>query len=101
MPFRSCPRSARRALKGDTQNQRLTKKLARRLGLESLEDRVVPSIVFNPHFGPETAHTSSSGLTLNGAPVYLIFWGQRWGSPTSQSMTDIQNATNAVLSSPY
>jgi hypothetical protein len=101
MRSRSCLRSVRRALTGDTHQQRPPKKLARRLALESLEDRNVPSIVFNPHFGPQTAHTSSSGLTLNSAPVYLIFWGQGWGSSTRQSMTDVQDATNAVLSSPY
>jgi hypothetical protein len=53
-----------------------------RLGIEALEDRTVPTIVFNPVFGSETyfgGHTSNFTV-LNSPKVYLIFWGSYWGS---------------------
>ncbi len=63
------------------------------LGLEALEDRVVPTVAFTPVYGAEQAHyTHGTGLagTLNNPPVYLIFWGSYWETnPTAvRNLTD-------------
>jgi hypothetical protein len=72
-----------------------------RLVLETLEERTVPTIVFNPHFGPETT-TDHGGPKLNSPPVYLVFWGSFWQNGAgSQMATDIQNQTVNLLSGPY
>ncbi len=75
---------------------------ARRLELLGLEDRTVPTIVFTPAFGAESA-TDHGGDTLPDVPVYLIFWGQGWGTKANPSAAalDIENATDSLLSGPY
>lgn len=73
-----------------------------RLFLEPLENRVVPTIVFQPQFGAETA-TYNGGPTLTGAPIELIFWGSYWnnvpaGKPTAAQLTTaITNEFNSPI----
>jgi hypothetical protein len=69
--------------------------------LESLEDRTVMSIVFNPHFGNEVAHAGSSPFK-SSPPVELIFWGSYWNnSANSPSKATILNEAQSLLSSSY
>lgn len=73
------------------------------LALETLEDRTMPSVVFQPQFGAEHA-TDQGGLKLNNVPVYLIFKGAYWTSaptPGNPSADDITADTQAVLNGPY
>ena len=71
----------------------------RRPGLEALEDRVTPSVLFSPQDGAEVASDHGGGK-LSGAAVYLIFWGSGWSSP-SPAPSLIQTATATLLSGPY
>src|SRR5438105_7961849 len=75
---------------------------ARRLELVGLEDRTVPTVVFTPAFGAESA-TDHGGETLPNVPVYLIFSGPGWGTPAnpSASAQAIESATDSLLSGPY
>jgi hypothetical protein len=45
--------------------------------LEALEERVTPTIMWNPAFGPEQA-VDHGGSRLSSAAVFLIFWGPQW-----------------------
>src|SRR5262245_40640693 len=72
----------------------------RRLALEPLEDRAVPTVFFSPQFGAEAA-TDNGGLKLPDPPVYLIFWGSGWTSSTTPSTTAVTNAASTLLSGPY
>jgi hypothetical protein len=73
-----------------------------RLGLEYLEDRITPTIVFRPHFGAESA-VDRGGEKLSSVPVYLIFWGSYWtNNPAGLGdLGNISNALDQVLTSPY
>jgi hypothetical protein len=71
-----------------------------RLGVEALEEREVPAIVFSPHFGQETTK-DFGGTKLSNVPVYVIFSGD-WNSvPSDTSKAQITSAVSAALSSPY
>jgi hypothetical protein len=70
--------------------------------LECLEDRSVPTILFQPSFGPETVLPGSSYTAMQSPPVYLTFWGSSWGSlQGSQDVNRLTAAVNKVLGSPY
>jgi hypothetical protein len=64
---------------------------------EPLEDRLVPTIIFHPHFGAETV-SDGHGDVLNDVPIYLIFNGGFWNTTT---MKQVDQALTAVLDSPY
>jgi hypothetical protein len=68
--------------------------------VEQLEDRLVPTIVFNPHFGPENT-VDNGGFKLNSPPIDLIFWGSTWETTDEPLATQITNATQSLLSSSY
>jgi hypothetical protein len=73
----------------------------KRLHLERLEDRVVLTIVFAPHYGAETVSTPL-GPTMTNAPVYLLFWGSYWdtsaGSASEKQLVDaITNEFNSPI----
>ncbi len=70
------------------------------LTLEPLEDRTVPTVVFQPWFGPETVLTRGTEH-LSNSPVHLIFWGSQWNTDTSPAALAIKNAANRVLTSTY
>jgi hypothetical protein len=84
-----------------THGRTITRRPARtRLQLEGLEERIVPTIVFEPHFGAESL-VNNGGPTLTNAPVYLIFWGSYWNtSAGSASETQLVSAINNELNSP-
>jgi hypothetical protein len=78
--------------------------LARRktlLRLEQLEDRLVPTIVFEPHYGAENAYYSSGGPVLGDTPVNLLFWGSYWNSSAgSASEKGLVSAITNEFNSP-
>jgi hypothetical protein len=73
-----------------------------RLQVEALEDRLVPTVVFDPQFPKESLVPLPSGVSnytvLSSPTVHLIFWGMTSGSST---VTNLTNEAQAVLSSPY
>jgi hypothetical protein len=69
--------------------------------IELLEERVVPTIIFSPQFGPETTH-DYLGQKLSNPPVYLTFWGSSWTSGTATpSALLVAGMTANYLSSSY
>ena len=68
----------------------------RRLEFETLEDRITPTIVFQPHFGPETITNPQVNNALQSPDVFVIFWGSYWGSP--QGTTDEGNILTGIKS---
>jgi hypothetical protein len=90
---------------GRRQSPRRPQKNERHLQLESLEDRVQPSIVFKPQFGPEPVQHQLNNLILGQqTPVFLIFWGAEWsdgqGNLNSSANKFVQAAMN-VFPGPY
>ncbi len=76
-----------------------SRKLRRtRLFLEALEDRTVPTVVFNSAFGGETVTTTSQHQALNDPTVYLIFWGKSW---TQSNASGLANDAQAIMQSSY
>jgi parallel beta-helix repeat protein len=71
------------------------------LYLERLEDRVVPTIVFEPYFGAEPT-SYGGGPVLSNTPVYLIFWGyQYWGTLAGiEYAAKLTSALKSELNSP-
>ena len=56
------------------------------LGLESLESRVLLTIVFTPFFGAETANSPFPPTEVMSSPtVHLVLWGPNWGTGPGQS----------------
>jgi hypothetical protein len=81
------------------------KRSSRRIELESLEDRVVPTVVFDPVFSKETLVPPSghSYTVLNSPTIYLDLWGAGWtnggspGSTVAQTfITDAQKLINST-----
>src|SRR5262249_39099763 len=56
------------------------------LCLEELEDRTVPTVLFEPTHSAEATHYGSFPL-LQSSPVYLIFWGSYWQGAAGKSMS--------------
>ena len=70
------------------------------LGLESLEERATPTVVFIPYFGLEVV--SGSNVGMQSPPVYLIFSGSYWKtSQGQQDETTLLNSAQEILSGPY
>jgi hypothetical protein len=79
---------------------------APRLGVEALEDRTTPTIVFTPTFGSETTTTDTTGdHPLGNAHPYLIFWGpNEWGNGQgglNATAAQFLTAATQALFSPY
>lgn len=68
--------------------------------VECLEDRLVPTVSFQPHFGAEILQRGS-GPVLDSTPVYLIFEGHYWQRPTGLSYDDVINRVTEILASSY
>jgi hypothetical protein len=71
-----------------------------RPGVEALEARDVPTVVFSPHFGPEAVVTAPFGM--QNPNVYLVFSGSYW--TTAQGQTDqaaLTASTWSILNGPY
>jgi hypothetical protein len=87
-----------------------------RLYLESLEDRTVPTVVYNSAFGGDTIFwvpgnsagkpanqvqigpIASNPSVLNNPTVYLDFWGDSW---TETNSAPLANAAQAVIQSRF
>jgi hypothetical protein len=73
-----------------------------RLDIEALEDRQVPTVAFNPHFGAESIAAGSTNDGMQHPPVYLIFSGSYWTtSAGQQAEAGLISSTKAILNSPY
>jgi hypothetical protein len=86
-----------------TQPRRKTGRQAQRstrrpLLLEQFEERLVPTVVFDPQFPKESVASAGPYTVLNNPTVHLIFWGMTPGSLTVQNLT---SEAQAVLSSGY
>jgi hypothetical protein len=76
------------------------KRRTRMLELECLENRIVPTIVYKPVFGPET--TSQDGSEHMQQPqVYLVFWGGYWVSDGAGQVQSVINAASNVVTSTF
>ncbi len=87
-----------------------------RLSLESLEDRVVPTVVFNSALGGDTIfwvpgnsaghpanQVQTSPITnnpsvLNNPTIYLDFWGNSW---TESNAAPLASAANSIIQSKF
>ena len=76
----------------------------RQLQLESLEDRMVPTVLFKPQFGDEQLWHQLPGTPVlnNDPPIYLLFWGgaefsDGQGGPNAQAAKFTQAAQNLFL----
>ena len=76
------------------------KNLGRRLALETLEDRVVPSIYFGDAGSRHVAY--SGGNVVYNADIDLVFWGSGWNSGSGPALrTQLTNAVGTLMSSHY
>ncbi len=72
-----------------------------RLGLEALEARLTPAIVFPHLFGSETT-VDEGGDKLDAAPVFLLFWGNYWNNGIgAQERSQITDGIRNTLNGPY
>ena len=73
------------------------------LGVEQLEDRAVPTVVFRPKFGPESLSASPPFNVLDSPTVYFIFWGSSWapGQPGAATEQALLADAVKVIQSPY
>jgi hypothetical protein len=70
---------------------------------ETLEDRMLPTVVFDPQF-PKESVSSPPYTILNKPTVYLIFWGKAWAPKQPlgpAAVTKLRNDATAVLNSSY
>jgi hypothetical protein len=80
----------------------LSRRRRTRLEVESLEDRLVPTIVFNPAFGNETIKPGSTSAGMQNPAVNIIFSGTYWDTPTAQATeAALLNGAKEILNSPY
>jgi hypothetical protein len=95
-------RSLKKSFRKLARPQAIRRPKRAQLQVESLEERSVPAILFQPQFGVEPT-TNHNGIGLNDVPVYLLFWGSAWNSPPpgSPTMADVTSAIQSVLDSPY
>jgi hypothetical protein len=67
-----------------------------------LEDRVTPTILFNPVFGAESPTSNAPFTILNDPSVYVIMWGSGWGTgPGQADPTPYLTEAQSILSGPY
>jgi hypothetical protein len=72
----------------------------RRLCLEALEDRVVPSIIFNN--ASTTSISDGGGLVLDQVHVELVFWGSGWDTAQGATLrSQTEAAVDSITSGPY
>jgi hypothetical protein len=73
-----------------------------RLNVETLEERLVPTIVYTPKFGSETLVAGSQNIGMKSPPVYLVFWGSYWGTTAGKAdVTRLTAASKSILGSTY
>jgi hypothetical protein len=72
-----------------------------RYGFEPLEDRVVPTIVFPPHYGAEQV-TDGGGWKVKNATIVPVFWGTYWGqTQNAPTLLNDLNSLQYLASSSY
>jgi hypothetical protein len=89
-------------------SKRAKRKSVRRQGsrrcrptIEQLEDRVVPTIVFQNQFGTEQL-LPQGGSTISSPHVYLMFWGSYWEMGNGpQQQQQIISAAQTLFNSAY
>jgi hypothetical protein len=70
------------------------------LEVEALEERAMPSILFTPQLGAETAATGGqvAGNVAPGVPMYTIFLGPYWSTASGRSYANvIQNSLTPLF----
>jgi hypothetical protein len=72
-----------------------------RPAIELLEDRLTPTVFFQPQLGFESPVPGHNGPTLSSTPVHLIFEGSYWQSPTGITQGDVIQSAQNVLNSSY
>jgi hypothetical protein len=72
-----------------------------RPAVEVLEDRLTPTVFFQPQLGVEAPVPGHNGPTLSNTPVTLIFEGSYWQNPTGVTEADAIQAVQNILSSSY
>lgn len=93
-----------RSMVGQVIGEKRKKPIRRRrseLQVEVLEDRITPTIVFDPFWNPETV-IDLGGYTLRSPPVHFLFWGSYWqtGQGPAQQ-TQIVDAARNMFASAY
>jgi hypothetical protein len=68
----------------------------RRPIVEQLEDRVVPTILFTPQYGPENA-VDNGGQKLESPQILVMFWGSYWQDGANPLVNDLINATQTLF----
>jgi hypothetical protein len=72
----------------------------RRLTLECLEERNVPSILFHPGVGEQAFDLG--GPVINNVHPYLVFWGNGWNTGSGPSMrNNLISAVNSMATGPF
>jgi hypothetical protein len=68
--------------------------------LELLEDRVVPTIVFN---SPQETVMNMGGPLIDTPKVEIIFWGSGWTANAANMtlQTNVVNAVQSIVAGPY
>jgi hypothetical protein len=72
-----------------------------RPGVELLEDRLTPTVFFQPQLGAESPVAGQNGPTLSSTPVTLIFEGSYWQNPTGITEGDVSASVKNIFSSSY
>jgi hypothetical protein len=89
---------ARRWFRGGPKASRARR--SRRLAIEVLEDRSVPTVLVSPFFGAE-AQSQDGPAKLSSPQVFLTYWGSYWGGTSTAQAGTIRNAASAVLGSSF
>jgi hypothetical protein len=70
------------------------------LAVESLEDRAVPAIIFQP--GTAEHAFNMGGPVINNVHPYIVFWGNGWNTGSGPAMrADLINFVNNLATSDY
>jgi hypothetical protein len=72
-----------------------------RPAVELLEDRLTPTVFFQPQLGAESPVPGHNGPTLSNTPVHLIFEGSYWENPTGITEGDVIQSVSNILTSSY
>ena len=104
MSMHQCISQLGNYLKPRRSPQRLKARRSCWFRLEPLEDRVVPTVVFDPVFQKETIVGSAPFTVLNSPTVDLVFWGSGWGpnaQPGPSAVTTLTTDAKALLGSKF
>jgi hypothetical protein len=72
------------------------------LRVEGMEDRTVPTVVFNPAFGSPTVNAFDPARAIKSPQVHLVFVGSYWTTPTgANDVAGVTQDVRSLLASPY